>query len=93
LRATEIGAQAILKGTKVDGIYDQDPMLHPEAQLIPTLTYFAVLERDLRVMDSTAVTMSMEQNIPIIVFKLLEPGNMVKVLLGQGVGTIVEGQR
>jgi uridylate kinase len=93
LRATEIGAQAILKGTKVDGIYDQDPMLHPEAQLIPTLTYFALLERDLRVMDSTAVTMSMEQNIPIIVFKLLEPGNMVKVLLGQGVGTIVEGQR
>jgi uridylate kinase len=93
LRATEIGAQAILKGTKVDGIYDRDPMLHPEAQLIPTLTYFAVLERDLRVMDSTAVTMSMEQNIPIIVFKLLQPGNMVKVLLGQGVGTIVEGQR
>lgn len=93
LRATEIGAQAILKGTKVAGIYDQDPMLHPEAQLIPTLTYFSVLERDLRVMDSTAVTMSMEQNIPIIVFKLLEPGNMVKVLLGQGIGTIVEGQR
>jgi uridylate kinase len=93
LRATEIGAQAILKGTKVDGIYDQDPMLHPEAQLIPTLTYFAVLERSLRVMDSTAVTMSMEQNIPIIVFKLLEPGNMVKVLLGEGIGTIVEGQR
>ncbi len=93
LRATEIEAQAILKGTKVTGIYDRDPMLHPEAQLIPTLTYFAVLERDLRVMDSTAVTMAMEQNIPIIVFKLLEPGNMVKVLLGQRVGTIVEGQR
>jgi uridylate kinase len=93
LRATEIAAQAILKGTKVDGIYDRDPMLDQTAQMLPRLTYFEVLERSLRVMDSTAVTMSMEQNIPIIVFKLLEPGNMVKVLLGQKVGTIVEGQR
>jgi uridylate kinase len=93
LRATEIGAQAILKGTKVAGIYDRDPMLDQTAQLIPRLTYFAMLERSLKVMDSTAVTMSMEQNIPIIVFKLLEPGNMVKVLLGREVGTIVEGQR
>jgi uridylate kinase len=93
LRATEIAAQAILKGTKVDGIYDRDPMLDKTAQLLPRLTYFEVLERSLRVMDSTAVTMSMEQNIPIIVFKLLEPGNMVKVLLGREVGTIVEGQR
>jgi len=93
LRATEISAQAILKGTKVAGIYDRDPMLDQKAQMIPRLTYFEVLERSLKVMDSTAVTMSMEQNIPIIVFKLLEPGNMVKVLLGQEVGTIVEGQR
>ncbi len=93
LRATEIAAQAILKGTKVAGIYDRDPMLDQTAQMIPRLTYFEVLERSLKVMDSTAVTMSMEQNIPIIVFKLLEPGNMVKVLLGREVGTIVEGQR
>ncbi len=89
LRASEIGAQAILKGTKVAGIYDRDPVLDPEARMIRRLTYFEVLEKSLKVMDSTAVTMSMEQNIPIIVFKLLEPGNMLKVVLGQDVGTLV----
>ena len=90
LRASEIGAQAILKGTKVEGIYDRDPVLHPDAKMIRRLTYFEVLEKSLKVMDSTAVTMSMEQNIPIIVFKLLEPGNMLKVITGQEVGTVVE---
>jgi uridylate kinase len=89
LRASEIGAHAILKGTKVAGIYDRDPVLDPEARMIRRLTYFEVLEKSLRVMDSTAVTMSMEQNIPIIVFKLLEPGNMLKVVLGEDVGTLV----
>jgi uridylate kinase len=92
LRATEIGAQALLKGTKVAGIYDRDPEKHAEALMLPRLTYFDILERDLRVMDITAVTMSKEQKIPIIVFKLLEPGNMRKVVLGQEVGTIVEGR-
>ncbi len=90
LRATELGAEVILKGTKVDGIYDRDPVLHPEARMIRRLTYFEVLEKSLKVMDSTAVTMSMEQKIPIIVFKLLEPGNMLKVILGREVGTLVE---
>jgi uridylate kinase len=90
LRAAEIGAQALLKGTKVEGIYDRDPLLDREARMLQRLTYFEVLERSLKVMDSTAVTMSMEQNIPIIVFKLLEPGNMLKVILGQEVGTRVE---
>jgi uridylate kinase len=90
LRATEIGAAAILKGTKVDGIYDQDPVRHPEARKFPRLTYFEVIEKSLRVMDTTAVTMAMEQNIPIIVFKLLERGNMKKVVLGQEIGTVVE---
>lgn len=90
LRATEIGAEAILKGTKVDGIYDQDPVTHPEARKFSKLTYFEVIEKSLRVMDTTAVTMSMEQNIPIVVFKLLEPGNMKKVVLGLEVGTVVE---
>ncbi len=90
LRATEIGAQAILKGTKVDGIYERDPLLDPQARLLPRLTYFEVLEKSLRVMDSTAVTMAMEQNLPIVVFKLLTPGNMVQVLLGRGTCTIVE---
>jgi uridylate kinase len=89
LRASEIGAQAILKGTKVDGIYDRDPVLDPEARKIRRLTYFEVLEKSLKVMDSTAVTMAKEQNIPIVVFKLLEQGNMLKVVLGQEVGTLV----
>jgi uridylate kinase len=90
LRASEMGAQVILKGTKVEGIYDRDPVVHKDAQMIRRLTYFEVLERSLKVMDSTAVTMSMEQNIPIIVFKLLEPGNMLRVISGQEVGTVVE---
>lgn len=90
LRATEIGAEAILKGTRVAGIYDRDPEKDAQARLLPRLTYFDVLEKSLRVMDSTAITMAMEQHIPIIVFKLLEPGNMKKVVLGETVGTIVE---
>jgi len=90
LRATEIGAVAILKGTRVAGIYDRDPEKDTQAILLPRLTYFEVLEKSLRVMDSTAITMAMEQHIPIIVFKLLEPGNMKKVVLGEVVGTIVE---
>jgi len=90
LRATEIGAEAILKGTRVAGIYDRDPEKDAQAQIFSRLTYFEVLEKSLRVMDSTAITMAMEQHIPIIVFKLLEPGNMKKVVLGEVVGTIVE---
>ncbi|MEJ2672627.1 MAG: UMP kinase [Deltaproteobacteria bacterium] len=90
LRATEIRAEAILKGTRVAGIYDRDPEKDSGAQMLPRLTYFDVLEKSLRVMDSTAITMSMEQNIPIIVFKLLEPENMKKVVLGKILGTIVE---
>jgi uridylate kinase len=90
LRATEIGATAILKGTRVAGIYDRDPEKDPQAEIFGRLTYFNVLEKSLRVMDSTAITMAMEQHIPIIVFKMLEPGNMKKVVLGEKVGTIVE---
>ena len=90
LRATEISANAILKGTRVDGIYDADPEKNARARKLPRLSYFDVLEKSLRVMDSTAITMSMEQNIPIIVFKLLEPESMKKVVLGQLVGSIVE---
>jgi uridylate kinase len=89
LRAAEIGAHAILKGTKVDGIYDRDPVLDPDARKLQHLTYFEVLEKSLKVMDSTAVTMAREQNIPIVVFKLLEQGNMLKVVLGHEVGTLV----
>jgi uridylate kinase len=92
LRATEIGAEAILKGTRVAGIYDRDPEKDARAQMLPRLTYLEVLEKSLRVMDSTAITMAMEQHIPIIVFKLLEPGNMQKVVLGQVIGSIVEAR-
>ena len=74
------------------GIYDRDPEKDAEALMLPRLTYFDILQKDLKVMDSTAVTMSREQKIPIIVFKLLEPGNMKKVVLGMEVGTLVESQ-
>jgi uridylate kinase len=93
LRATEIGAVAILKGTRVEGIYDRDPEKDAQARMLPRLGYFDVLEKSLKVMDSTAITMAMEQHIPIIVFKMLTPGNMKKVVLGEAVGTIVEARR
>jgi uridylate kinase len=93
LRATEIGATAILKGTRVEGIYDRDPEKDAQARMLPCLGYFEVLEKSLKVMDSTAITMAMEQHIPIIVFKMLTPGNMKKVVLGEEVGTIVETRR
>jgi uridylate kinase len=93
LRATEIGATAILKGTRVEGIYDRDPEKDPQARMLSRLGYFEVLEKSLKVMDSTAITMAMEQHIPIIVFKMLTPGNMKRVVLGEEVGTIVETRR
>jgi uridylate kinase len=89
LRAMEIGAQVILKGTKVDGIYDADPMKHPKAKRYDELTFFQVIEKDLRVMDSTAVTLCMDHNLPLIVFNLKEPGNIKRIILGQKIGTIV----
>ena len=91
LRAIEIGAQALLKGTKVDGVYNQDPVINPQAQKYDHLGYMEVIQRGLKVMDTTAVTMALEQHLPIIVFKLLEPGNMKKLLQGQNIGTVVEG--
>ena len=89
LRAMEIGAEAILKATKVDGIYDSDPMLNPSARLFDTLTYFEVLEKGLRVMDTTAVTLCMENKLPIIVFNLLRRGNIKEVVLGSKVGSTI----
>jgi uridylate kinase len=91
LRATEIGAQALLKGTKVDGVYDRDPMVDPQAKKFDRLGYMEVIQRSLKVMDTTAITMAMEQHLPIIVFKLMETGNMKRLILGQHVGTVVEG--
>ncbi len=89
LRAMEIGAEAILKATKVDGIYDSDPLLNPSAKLIEKLTYLEVLEKGLRVMDTTAVTLCMENQLPIVVFNLLRRGNIKDVVLGLKVGSVV----
>jgi len=90
LRAMEIGAEVILKATKVDGIYDSDPVANPDAKLFDRLTYLEVLEKGLRVMDTTAVTLCMENKLPIVVFNLLRSGNIKEVVLGSKVGTIVE---
>ena len=90
LRAMEIGAEVILKATKVDGIYDSDPVINPSAKLYKELTYLQVLDQGLRVMDTTAVTLCMENKLPIIVFNLLDRGNIKSVVLGSKVGSIVQ---
>ena len=90
LRATEIGAEVILKATKVDGIYDADPAFHKEAHKYEELTYLDVLKKQLKVMDATAISLCMDQKIPIIVFSLKERGNVQKVVLGEKVGTEVK---
>ncbi len=91
LRAVEIDSEAILKGTKVDGVYDSDPVVNPNAQRYEHLTYMDVVKRRLKVMDATAVTLCMENDLPIIVFNLKTPGNLRRVLLGENVGTKVDG--
>ncbi|NJB67588.1 uridylate kinase [Desulfobaculum xiamenense] len=91
LRAAELHTQAILKATKVDGVYDKDPMVHEDAQLFPRLSYIEVLNRRLGVMDSTAISLAMDNNLPIVVFNLFETGNIKKVVCGENIGTIVEG--
>ena len=91
LRATEIGAEVILKATKVDGIYDADPLLHEGARKYEELTYLDVLKKQLKVMDATAISLCMDQHIPIIVFSLKERGNIERVVLGEKVGTEVRG--
>ena len=90
LRAIEIGAEAILKATKVDGIFDADPVLHPDAKLLRRLTYLQVLDKGLRVMDTTAITLCMENNLPIIIFNLLQRGNIKGVVLGLDVGSTIQ---
>ncbi|HEY4484897.1 MAG TPA: UMP kinase [Nitrospiria bacterium] len=93
LRAMETGSEVILKGTKVDGIYDADPMKHPKAKRFDELTYLQVIQKDLRVMDSTAVTLCMEHNLPLIVFNLREKGNIKRIIQGEKIGTIVQKKR
>ncbi len=89
LRAIEIGAEVILKASKVEGIYDADPVTHPEASLIESLTYLEFLGKGLRVMDTTAITLCMENKLPIVVFNLLRHGNIRDVVLGMRVGSTI----
>jgi len=91
LRAAEIDANVIFKATKVDGIYDSDPKTNPNARRYQTLTYSHVLTHDLRVMDSTAIALCKDNNIPIIVFDLGVSGNIKRAVMGESVGTIVGG--
>ena len=92
LRAMEINAQAILKGTKVDGIYTADPKKDPDAVKISKLSYIDVLKKGLQVMDATAISLCMDNNLPIIVFDLTTEGNIRKVISGEEIGTIVQGE-
>ncbi len=89
LRAMEINADAILKATKVDGIYDSDPMKNPAAKKYDSLSYIDVLNQGLQVMDSTAISLCMDNKLPIITFNLKTKGNIRRVALGESVGTIV----
>ena len=91
LRAAEIDAEVIFKATKVDGVYDSDPLLNPNARRYQTLTYGHVLNQDLRVMDSTAIALCKENNIPIMVFDLSVSGNIYRAVMGESIGTLVGG--
>jgi uridylate kinase len=90
-RALEIKAEAILKGTQVDGVYDSDPKLNPKAVKFETLEYIEVLKRGLTVMDATAISLCMENRLPIIVFDFRKEGNIRRALLGEPIGTLVHG--
>ncbi|XP_019462898.1 PREDICTED: uncharacterized protein LOC109361815 [Lupinus angustifolius] len=89
LRCAEINAEVVLKATNVDGVFDDDPKLNPEARLLDTLTYQEVISKDLSVMDMTAITLCQENNIPVVVFNLNKPGNIEKAIKGEKVGTLI----
>jgi uridylate kinase len=89
LRANEIGAEVILKATKVDGVYDSDPKKNPHAKKFPEISYLEALQRQLKVMDSTAFSLCMDNKMPIIVFDFSKPHNLKRVVLGEKVGTLV----
>lgn len=90
LRAIEIDADVILKGTRVNGIYSEDPEQNPDAKMFDKITFKDVFNKDLKVMDMTAFTLCKENNVPIVVFNMNEPGNLRKVVYGDNVGTLVE---
>jgi len=89
LRATEIGAEIVIKATKVDGVYDSDPMINPDAVKFDTLTYIETLNRRIAVMDSTAISLCMENKMPILVLNLWEPGALRKAIAGESIGTYI----
>jgi uridylate kinase len=89
LRAMEIGAEVILKATKVSGVFDSDPMKNSEAKKYGRLSYIEVLNKELKVMDSTAISLCMDNHLPIVVFNLMEKGNIKRVVCGEEIGTLV----
>jgi len=89
LRATELRAEIVLKGTKVDGIFDMDPIKHPGAKKFDKISYQKVLQKDLRVMDMTAITLCRENTLPILVFNINTTGDLKKIVLGGNIGTLV----
>ena len=90
LRAMEIRADVILKGTKVDGIYTADPLKDPEATRFDSISYIEVLEQGLKVMDATAISLCMDNSLPIVVFNIQEPGNLMRAIMGEPVGSLVK---
>jgi uridylate kinase len=92
LRAMEIHAQVILKATRVDGIYDKDPLKHSDAKRFDKLSYLEVLQRDLKVMDSTAISLCRDNNLPIMVFDMGPQGNVRRAVMGEPIGTVVGGE-
>ncbi|MDH4223392.1 MAG: UMP kinase [candidate division Zixibacteria bacterium] len=91
LRASEIEAEVILKGTRVDGVYTSDPLANPKAEKFEKIKYLEVLKRNLKIMDATAISLCRENDIPIIVFNLLKKGNLKKIISGKKIGTMVKG--
>jgi uridylate kinase len=92
LRAVEIGAEVLLKGTKVDGVYDSDPVTNPNAKRHEHVSFSHVLSEQLAVLDSTAVTMCRDNDLPIVVFDMNQPGHIRAAALGEPVGTLIDGQ-
>jgi uridylate kinase len=89
LRAMEIGAEVIMKATKVDGVYDKDPAKHSDAVMFDELSYIEVLNRRLNVMDSTAISLCMDNQLPILTFNLKDPGNILRAVRGEKIGTLI----
>lgn len=92
LRAMEINAEILMKATRVDGVYSDDPLTNPDAEKFDSLTYEYVLEKRLKIMDSTAIALCMDNDMPIVVFNLKKRGNMIKAVQGEAIGTLVKGE-